>query len=225
MGRACREEGRQICEVLVRKMPDVWEGQACILELKHSNYQWRQMEWIGWYNEFKARDVVRAALGGRDGPRYGNTSFDYQQNCVWDFKVHPAGERSLMILNDKEAVDSCIRDYGTVGFVVTLGTAIYDRAGAFKRWHDQLKGGVSSFEVERVARGAPSRKRKVRFRVSGFMSFVFDDATVVEAGIRNRWIRLFQEGMRNANGTPRRPKYMVDMERLPSTVLIAQMAA
>src|SRR5690348_15858573 len=109
------------------------------------------MEWIGWYNEFKAKQLALALIGGRDGPRYGNTGFDLRLNYVWDFKVHPSGGRPWTILNDQEAIDLCINDGGAAGFVVTLGTAEYDDGiGTFKRWHDALKGELSRYERERV---------------------------------------------------------------------------
>lgn len=202
-------------------MPPAWDGMECIQALKSVDYNWRQMEWIGWYNEFKAKQVVRAALGGDDGPRYGRTGFDYRRKGVWDFKAHPAGKR-WTILNDREAVDTCIKEYGAAGFVVTLGEAEYnDVAGTFKLWHDELKGGTSRYERERIARGVPPRRRKVRFRVAGFEAFVLDSPTI-QNGLRDRWLKMFQEGMRNANGSPRRAKYSVNVGRIPATVLIAQ---
>jgi len=84
------------------------------LELQQADYHWKQMEWIGWFNEWKAGQVVIASIGGGDGPRYGNTKFDYRRNCVWDFKIHLTGSRPWTILNDQEAIDSCIREHGAV---------------------------------------------------------------------------------------------------------------
>jgi hypothetical protein len=217
-------EGQDICGVLVRDMPKVWDGRACIQELKNANYHWRQMEWIGWYNEFKVREVVRTSLGGQSGPQYGNTTFDYRRKCVWDFKVHRVGA-PWTILNDQEAVDSCTCDYGCLGFVITLGTAEYDdMEGSFKRWHNGMKGTMSSYVQQRIARGAPSRRRKVSFQVTGFVTFIFEGSAALQAGLRDGWLGKFQEGMRNANGSPRRPKYKIHVDRIPSSILIARVA-
>jgi hypothetical protein len=225
MVSGCRAEGRLICDVLVRDMPKMWEGRASILELQRANYNWRQMEWIGWYNEMKAGEIVRSSLGGGDGPRYGNTTFDFRRKCVWDFKVHPEGD-SWTILNDREAVDSCIRDHGVLGFVITLGVAdLNDSAGTFKRWHDQLKGGTSRYEHERIARGARSRRRKVRFRVVDFVAFLFEGSIVLQTGLKEGWLAEFQKGMRNADGSPRRPKYMINVDTIPSGILVSRMRA
>jgi len=38
-------------------LPKFWEGKSCVLELKEADYNWRQMEWCGWYFEFKVRQM------------------------------------------------------------------------------------------------------------------------------------------------------------------------
>lgn len=216
-----KTEGQAICNVLLKNMPGTWNGRECVLALKEAGHQWRQMEWIGWYNEFRVKQVVRASLRGGEGPRYGNTAFDYKRTGVWDFKVHPAGT-PWTILNDREAIDSCIAEHGAVGFIVTTGHAEYnDVSGAFKRWHDTLKGKISRYEEERIARGAASRRRKVHFRVSGFVALLLD-RRAVQTGLKDGWLKMFQEGMRNADGSPRRSKYMIDMNRIPAFVLVRQ---
>lgn len=203
VGHKHRKEGRLICGALVQGMPVRWDGRECILELKAAGYQWQQMEWIGWYNEYKAGKVVRLELGGGDGPQYGSTRFDYHGNYVWDFKVHPTGRNAWAILNDQEAVDLCIRDHGGLGFVLTLGMAEYDDpAASFKQWHDELKGTVSRYEQERLTRGAPSRRRKVSFKVTDYLAVSFEGSKATRTGLRDGWLKEFQKGMRNADGSP-----------------------
>jgi hypothetical protein len=220
------DEGQAICSALQRGMPKRWDGRECLSELRAADYHWRQMEWIGWYNEYKAREVVRAALGGTGGPRYGNTAFDYRRQHVWDFKAHPAGGGPWAVLNNLEAIDSCVRDYGGVGFVLTVGTAAYnDEAGTFKRWHDGLKGETSEYERQRIARGAPSRRRKVAFLVVEYRAVYFAGSAAIKAGLDDGWLRKFQEGMRNADGSPRRPKYMVNINTVPQASAVARVRA
>ncbi len=43
-----------------------WNGKQCITESKEADYNWRQMEWIGWYFEYKSRRVL---LDNYDGGR------------------------------------------------------------------------------------------------------------------------------------------------------------
>ncbi len=217
------DEAQRICDALARGMPKQWDGRNSIQELKVAAYHWRQMEWIGWYNEFKANQVVRAALGGDIGPRYGNTAFDYRLHFVWDFKVHSASGRGWTVLNDREAVDRCIADHGGVGFLITLGVAEFnDLTSSFKTWHDRLKGGVSKYERQRVARGVPSRRRKVAFRVTGYRAIYFSGPEAVSRGLRDRWLKAFQEGMRNADGSPRRAKYQVNVAAIPRENVAAE---
>ncbi|MDO8873674.1 MAG: hypothetical protein Q7V05_13240 [Methanoregula sp.] len=127
------------------------DGKAAIIELKEVDYQWKQMEWIGWYSEHKLFTILTQKIGGRKGPAFGNTTFDYQKNYVWDFKAHPGKNpkekiNEPMILNDREALDLCIQQYQGIGFIVVHGQAVFDSSGEFKAWHDELKGGHSTYE-------------------------------------------------------------------------------
>jgi hypothetical protein len=146
------------------QVPRLWNGKQAILELREADYQWKQMEWIGWYFEFKARKIVMGGLGGTKGPRYGSTEFDYQGRHVWDFKAHieNAASHPWTIINDKEAVNLCIRSFGGMGIILAYGLAEYDdEGGTFKSWHDQLKGGRSDYETERIRRGPHQGKERL----------------------------------------------------------------
>ncbi len=216
------EEAKQFCEVLDHDLKHQWDGKECIIELKNANHQWKQMEWIGWYFEYKAYLVLRSKFGGSKGPRYGNTEFDYLKGGrVWDFKTHITNSSThpWMILNDIEAVDLCLRDHGGVGFIIASGEASFDEDGSFKEWHDALKGGKSDYERQRIARGAPSRMRKTLFDVKSYQVVIFDRATL-DRGSREEWVQRFQEGMRNADGSPRRAKYLVNVDRIPRSAVV-----
>lgn len=212
----------EICEVLHKHLERRWDGKECILELKEADYQWKQMEWIGWFFEYKAFKILKEELGGDIGPKYGNTQFDYLRNdIVWDFKSHidNASSHPWAILNDSEAVDCCLEDYKGLGFIIARGNAEYDENESFKAWHDSLKGKRSDYEKERIKRGAPSRKRKISLIVTKFQIFRITK-DVLQEGIKSDWVREFQKGMRNADGSLRRSKYMIDVDRfLSSSVL------
>lgn len=217
-----QNEVDEICKVLRSHLQRNWNGKECILELKESEYQWKQMEWIGWYFEHKAFQILREEIGGERGPKYGNTDFDYLRNgYVWDFKSHVdnASSSRWTILNDSEAVGKCLEEYGELGFIVARGIAEYDEDGSFKKWHDALKGKKSNYEKERIKRGAPSRKRKTEFKVTGFQVFRITD-DILEKGLDSRWIGGFQKGMRNADGSPRRQKFMIVLDEIPSGAIL-----
>jgi hypothetical protein len=216
-------EADQILKILSSTLPKKVDGKAAILELKETDNQWKQMEWIGWYFEHKLFTILTHKIGGREGPTFGNTTFDYQKNFVWDFKAHPCKNakgkiNDPMILNDSEALDHCIQQYQGIGFIVVHGEAIFDSSGEFKAWHDELKGGHSSYEKERIQRGAPSRKRKCAFEIDHIEALFFGDHTILKKGVDDNWITFFQEGMRNADGSPRRPKYALWTTRTPGSI-------
>ena len=109
------QEAEQILKIISTTLPKKVDGKIAILELKEADYQWRQMEWIGWYFEHKLFTILTQNIGGNKGPAFGKTTFDYQKNFVWDFKVHPSKNpkgniNDPMILNDREAFDLCVRD-------------------------------------------------------------------------------------------------------------------
>jgi hypothetical protein len=122
------EEANQLLDVVVRNLPQRVDGKDAILELKQRNYHWRQMEWIGWYFEYRIFTILSESIGGTTGPAYGNTTFDYKRQFVWDLKAHPkytnkGTPNEPMILNDREAIEKCVTEKLGLGFIVVNGSA------------------------------------------------------------------------------------------------------
>ena len=67
-----------------------WDGKKCIMDLYHADYQWRKMEWIGWWFEWKGFNTLQKENDAEIGPKYGNTRFDalVGGEDVIDFKSH-----------------------------------------------------------------------------------------------------------------------------------------
>lgn len=182
------------------RIPAVWDGRKCILAMKARDYHWRQMEWIGFYGQMIAEDLLRASMQ-IPGKRYDNVLFDVSGNINWDIKVHPTTTTGS-ILNDIEATKRSIKEHGVHGLVMIAVDVDYDESGDFKRWHDELKGGKSDYEVERIRRGAPSRRRKIRAKVREINFVLLTGENINQLGTA-------QNGWRNSNGAPRRPKYKI----------------
>lgn len=222
------EEANQLLDVVVRNLPQRVDGKDAILELKQRNYHWRQMEWIGWYFEYRIFTILSESIGGTTGPAYGNTTFDYKRQFVWDLKAHPkytnkGTPNEPIILNDREAIEKCVTENSGLGFIVVNGSAEFDESGEFKTWHDALKGGTSAYEHERIRRGAKSRKRKIVFKIDSVDAFFIKSQQVLDMGIENGWLQFFQQGMRNADGSPRRAKYALRTDRVPDSLKVASM--
>jgi hypothetical protein len=193
----------------LRKIPANWDGMEAILEMKNAGHQhWRQMEWIGFYAQYKLEKLLPP--NGRirfPGDVYGNMSFDFAGVINWDLKVHPNDKKDAT-LNDFEAINASIDENGSHGCVVVCVDCQYDAYGApFKHWHDELKGGVSKYEKERVARGAKSRRRKTLAVVTDIIFIQLNTKRVQQ-------LKITQKGWRNSNGKPRRAKYAIKHQQI-----------
>lgn len=134
--------------------------------------------------------------------------------------MNPSG-RDDAIMNDCEAVDACIASHSGLGFFTAIGVATYDGYREFKKWHGSLKGGVSDYEKERVARGASSHRRKISFHVKEFKGVFLENKEAVKQALSEGWLpNQGRVGWRNPDGSPRRSKYMIDMCMVPSWVMV-----
>lgn len=193
----------------LKNVPKIWDGRKSILEMKESDYpHWKQMEWIGFYFQFLCEKYLSNIMD-IPGPKYGNVRFDAFKEIPWDFKSHAMNTSShQIIVNDSEAIANGIKDYGEVGLILALGKVLYnDEDRTFQKWHESLKGGSSDYTLKRIRRGAWSRLRKVSFDLQQISFIKITDDTLVKCG-------SFQEDFRNANGSPRRSKVLLDLEEI-----------
>jgi len=199
----------QLSERLEAKMIRKWEGKEAIKQMKKQNYpHWKQMEWIGFYFEFLCQTIFNDLMEYHK-IKYGNTSFDGFLEVPFDFKAHALNTEShQVIINDTEATVKAIDKYGCVVVIMALGEVKYnDEDRTFQKWHESLKGGKSKYELERIRRGALSRLRKVEFDLKEIMFIKINKRTLEKSG-------SFQKNFRNADGSLRRSKVLLDLERL-----------
>jgi len=179
------------------------------MEMKAKGFRhWKQMEWIGFYFEFLCEGLLGEVME-IPGPKYGRVGFDGFLEIPWDLKAHAENTSShQIIVNDKEAVTLAQQQYGKVGLVLAMGPVEYnDDERSFQKWWQELKGGPSAYEVKRIDRGAWSRLRKVSFRLDQIDFIVLDETALQTCA-------SFQTNFRNANGSPRRTKVLIDLEKL-----------
>lgn len=191
-------------------LPSTWDGKAAITEMRDADYpHWRQMEWIGFYFQFLCERAL-APLMKIPGPSYGRVAFDGFAEIPWDFKAHPhknaKGQNSdSVIVNDRLAILGAIKQYGQAGLILAIGDAEYnDTDRSFQIWHQELKGGLSEYERQRIERKAPSRLRKVAFKLLEIDIILLDNKGVDGFG-------SFQEGFRNSDGSPRNVKVLLNL--------------
>lgn len=201
---------QQDMEIIIdalRGLPTHWDGKRAVLELKENDHQWRQMEWVGFYFEYLCRSRLGGAGFEIPGKKYGKVEFDSYRTINWDMKASAIKSHShRIILNDTRAIDESIETHGEHGLILALVDVDYNDADrSFQKWHSALKGGQSKYEKNRIARGATSRYRKTSATVAQVLLLVLN------AGNRE-YLDLHKQG-RNSDGSPRHPKYMLDIER------------
>jgi hypothetical protein len=190
-------------KIKLQNLNKVWDGKASILEMKNNNSpHWRQMEWIGFYGEYAIRKaLINQSTIRLQGDAFGKVAFDLAGVINWDIKAHPNSTAGA-ILNDCEATDLSIAKNNYHGLIVLCVDCQFDSTGNFKQWHDELKGGKSDYEQARIARGAPSRKRKVSAVLTDVKLILLDASNINQLG-------KAQEGWRNSDGGIRRAKYSI----------------
>jgi hypothetical protein len=192
---------------LLESLPCEWDGKKCVLELKDADYNWRQMEWWGFYFEHLCRNRL-APLFQIPGEKIGPVCFDIKGTVNWDLKAKAIkSDDHNCIPNDKTATDASIAAHGEHGVMIALCDVEYNDVNrTFQKWHTELKGGLSAYEKDRLTRTAVSRYRKTRAILREILFLRLDSVSVQRLG-------EMRQG-RNSNGAPRPVKYMLDLEEI-----------
>jgi len=198
----------QILQKLLPTLKTHWDGKESILEMKDAEYnQWRQMEWWGFYFEFLCGKLLSGEFE-IPGDKYNNTAFDLKRDINWDLKAHAIKSNShMVIMNDVESMKQSIEKYGKHGEIIDLCDVVYNDVNrTFQKWHSEIKGGKSAYELAREERTSISRYRKTSATLTEILliEFTADDLD---------GLSIMKQG-RNSNGHPRPEKYMLDIEDL-----------
>lgn len=191
-------------------LPTCWDGKESILELKTADYNWRQMEWWSFYFEYLCFQKLREhfQIPGDCFGKVKTASFDLKRSINWDLKAKAIkSDDHRSILNDMSAIQRSIEQYGAHGLIIGLCDVEYnDNDRTFQTWHEQLKGGKSKYEIERLQRTSISRYRKTRADLKEILFLVINTEN-------ERFLEIYHQG-RNSNGQPRPPKYMLNYEEV-----------
>jgi hypothetical protein len=165
------------------------------------------MEWWAFYFEYKVRNLLIDKFSF-PGDQYDNVSFDLKGAINWDLKAKAIkSDEHKVILNDKSAMEQSIEKLGYHGEIIALCDVEYnDNNRTFQKWHTELKGEKSGYELAREIRTSVSRYRKTKAELTEIALIVFkdDDLSV---------LATMKQG-RNSNGKPRPEKYMFDLEAI-----------
>jgi|TARA_B110000438_G_scaffold109284_1_gene107251 hypothetical protein len=202
----------RICPI-IKKIPMNWDGKKVILEMKENEGRnWRQMEWIGWYFEYWCNRNLKSVMQMPCSKKYGKVEFDGYLEIPWDFKVHVTKSGNNIIVNDLQSIKNAIKDFGCIGLIVVIGSAIYDNElQDFKQWHDKQKGKISNYVRKNIEKGISSRQRKVSMKISKILFIKLDDDCLDNCSIHNQG--------KNSNGKPREPKVLLDLTKINSKIV------
>jgi hypothetical protein len=198
----------QSAKSLLSDLPTVWDGRKSVLELKKANFNWRQMEWWGFYFEHLCYQRLESTFV-IPGDRFGKARtacFDIKGSINWDLKAKAIkSDDHRSILNDTQAMKWSIEEYGAHGLIIALCDVEYnDSKRTFQKWHQKLKGGKSKYEISREKRTSVSRYRKTAAELHEVLFLVVTSKNI-------SYLSIHHQG-RNSNGKPRPPKYMLDYD-------------
>jgi hypothetical protein len=216
-----------------------WDGRRSIEWMRNQGVRGaNENEWQGWYFEARGREILNAAFPASPKPvrgRYGNTTFDYSLNYVWDLKAHTeeqvfpltrrrARARPSMILNDAQAIRECVDDQG-LGFLVLGGRAVMDEDLAFVTWH-------RSFKAAQGIRSAPSNSGESRMRKAAFSplhveAFWIANTLELDAAVAAGQLTILPQGRQapradGGQGAERRDKFAMHVPQARKGLQVAR---
>ena len=203
-------EAEQMAEVLTAEIPTHLDGKEATLEMKEADGPWKQVEWPGFYFDWKGVGTLSEQIGGGRGPSYGRTEFDYGREFIWDLKTTNMDSDSRYILtNDAESIIDCIVDHG-LGFVIAKHHSEMDETGEFKLWHDEKKGKI---QMQRDPSYSRTRKKSITYEEMIFIWF--DSKEDIERAIDDGWVLGFQKDFLNQDGSKRNKKFKFKKGAIP----------
>jgi hypothetical protein len=195
----------EIIKKKLKGIPKYWDGKKSILELKQEDYHWKQMEWWAFYFELKCLQLLKKEFE-IPGETIGNVKFDLKGKINWDIKASAIKtDNHKIILNDIVAMQKSVLINKFHGEIIGLCDVEYnDINRTFQKWHTELKGGKSKYEIERESRTSISRYRKTSAELKEVILVIFSKYDFEK-------LYIMKQG-RNSNGKPRKEKYMLDLE-------------
>lgn len=209
------QEAGQMADVLTDVIPKHLDGKEATLEMKEADGPWKQMEWPGFYFDWKGVRALSQHIGGGRGPSYGRTEFDYESEFVWDLKATNMDSSTRYIpTNDASSIIECIDDHG-LGFVIAKHHSEMDETGEFKQWHDKKKGKI---QMQRDPSYSRPRKKSVIYEELLFL--YFNSKEDIKDAIDDGWVLGFQVDFLNQDGSERNKKFKFKKGAIPDDSVV-----
>jgi hypothetical protein len=192
------------------------DGKESILEMKKNNSpSWKEVEWPGHYIKYLIQNFCIQNPGYNMSPFEDVKRHLVKGNFLWDVRVNDF-KRSDTILGDVREYDRLTVSNNGVGVILVDAQILTDRTGNFRKWHDELKGGLSAFSKRREKEGRREQPRKEKILIKGIRAYFFQPGDLAR-GVTEGWAKdKFQRTMRNATVGTRNNKYQILKSKIPS---------
>ncbi len=197
------------------------DGRTALLEMKEAGFPgWGEVEWSGYYLKFIVQEACKNELSDQVEPLdLEHKRHFVKGNYVWDARLS-AEDKNDVVLGDVDEYADIIESNGGIGVLVADAAVIKDDDGDFKRWQEELKGGVSEYEIRREVEGRPSQPRKQAFMIRKVFAYFFT-LDILKKGVKDKWAKdTWQRTMRNSNEQARGGKYLIKIDAVPREHLL-----
>lgn len=181
-----------------------WDAKECILEMKEKKCpHWKKTEWVGFYLEF-ITEMMHIPGVAQFKIIEGNTSFNgIAGKNVIDYKTSSSNEG--IPLNDMDATNEIVKKYKELVYIIVKGGKKTEKNRELDKWRKKLTG-KSKYVLEGEKMGRKHRKLKTKFFPKQILYI-----SINKKNIKN--LKIFNQG-RNADGSPRKPKYIIPIKML-----------
>ncbi|MGD8918129.1 MAG: hypothetical protein PVJ16_04285 [Nitrosopumilaceae archaeon] len=213
------EEAQDILHVIDKYFPKIFESRESIKWLHRHTTKGGEREWQAFFFEEYSRPLLTNFLGGWHGARIIKSSrIDYQRFYNWDLKVHSIKNKNNQFqhdipLNDKDSMDRIISTEFGLGFVICYVDFTFDTKLTLLKWRDK-------YEERTKPHSKKTRIMKNKGTVIDLRAIFLKDTKMVKEGISEGWMKIFNQGKQQTTGAPRKPKYMIDLSKVPDELFI-----
>ena len=196
------------------------DGKDAIQEMKADDFPgWQEVEWAGYHIKYLVQKTCEEKLANQIQSYDQGKRHLVKGNYVWDARFN-SHDKTDVILGDVDEYTEIIKKHGGIGVLVVDAAATPDTQENFRRWQEEQKGRTSDYSIRRELEGRPARERKSAYMIRKIFAYFFTLANLQD-GVRHGWADdVFQQSMRNANGSSRHSKFRLRINQIPSEYLL-----
>ena len=184
-----------------------------------SHIKYRLSSYHDWMQDIVNRYKLVTARDFLEMIDNGDRRYHFKGDYLWDIRYHADGRYNVP-MGDIEETNQIISKFQGLGILIFDIHANSDVQKSFVEWHEELKGGPSSYTIQRESEGRRDQPRKTDYFIKKVFAYYFTSSDM-QHGINDKWLKTsFQGGFRNSDGSSRKGKYMLDTRYIPPECLL-----